>query len=175
MKVRVILNENELRQAVRIGSERNIASLVNAYQQPKEQTQKEGHWEWHITGAIGEFAVSKVLNVEWHCDTKQIQEFDCGRYQVRSTTLNDGRLLVRRRDNPEHVFIFAQVIKNRVLFHGWASGQRVIDLDQEIFPNCFTIPTYLLYPMTDLPEFPQILPDGVDMFKPPVKKLGGLS
>ena len=152
MKVKVTLSEEELTQAVTIGAQRNIASLMNNYQQPREQTQKETHWEWHIVGAIAELAVAKTLDVEWHCDTSMIHKTDCGKYQVRTTADPRGTLKVRRRDNPSDIFIFTQVHKHKVLIHGWTTGQRVIDYGDEMFPNCFTIPTELLYPIQDLNE-----------------------
>ena len=74
-----------------------------------------------------------------------------------------------------HNFIFAKVRENRVLIQGWITGHEVIAYDQPIHGDCWTIKDYRLYPITDLPEFPQLLPDGIMMFTPPVKKLGTIT
>jgi hypothetical protein len=93
-------------------------------------------------------------------------------YQVRSTENPDTTIKVRTRDNADHNFIFCKVRENRVLIEGWITGREVIANNEEIFPNCFTIKDYRLYPLTDLPEFPQTLPKGCEMYKAPVKRLG---
>jgi hypothetical protein len=79
---------------------------------------------------------------------------------------------VRKNDNPTDQFIFSRVHDNRVLIEGWTTGQRVIDNDQEIFNGTYVMPDYLLYPMSDLPDFPQLLPAGCELYKAPVKRLG---
>ena len=94
------------------------------------------------------------------------------KYQVRSTENPDTTIKVRTRDNADHNFIFCKVRENRVLIEGWITGREVIANNDEIFPDCFTIPDYRLYPLTDLPEFPQELPKGVELFKPGVKRYG---
>ena len=99
-------------------------------------------------------------------------KYDVGTYQVRATENPSNRLLVRKNDKPTDQFIFAKVHDNRVLLEGWTTGQRVIDHNDEIFNGTYVMPDYLLYPIADLPDFPQTLPAGCEMYPTPVKRLG---
>jgi hypothetical protein len=171
--VRVILNHEEMRTACFGGVERNLDATAN-HQRPNQPTRKYHEQNWfqtNIFGALGEFAVAKLLGVEWQWQ-KESSGFDVLNYQVRSTENPDTTIKVRRRDNPDHNFIFCKVRENRILIEGWITGREVIEYDDEIFPDCFTIKDYRLYPLTDLPEFPQTLPQGCEMYKAPVKRLG---
>ena len=128
-------------------------------------------WQSHIIGAISEYAVAKLLGLEWQWEVRN-DGYDVGTYQVRATENPSNRLLVRQNDKPAHQFIFAKVHDNRVLLEGWTTGQRVIDHNDEIFKGTYVMPDYLLYPIADLPDFPQTLPAGCEMFKPKTPGLG---
>jgi hypothetical protein len=128
-------------------------------------------WQSHIIGAISEYAVAKLFGLEWQWEVRN-DGYDVGTYQVRATENPSNRLLVRQNDKPSHQFIFAKVHENRVLLEGWTTGQRVIDNKDEIFKGTYVMPDYLLYPMADLPDFPQVLPQGCEIYKAPVKRYG---
>jgi hypothetical protein len=172
--IRVHLTKEEMQRAAHGGIEHRIDAIFKNQVPRSVQKYHEQHW-WntHITGALAEIAVSKLLDYEWQWEKNPV--YDVGRYQVRSTENPAGRLLVNTHDDPTHNFIFCKVRDNRVLIEGWITGSEVIGNNLELFPNCYAIDTYRLYPITDLPEFPQALPDGVHWFTPPVKKLGGMS
>jgi hypothetical protein len=176
-QVRVRLSEAEMRVACHAGVERRLRAirLDRRPNQPERKYHEQNWFQSDISGAIAEFAVSKLFGLEWEDLTEDKDGFDVLNYQVRSTENPDTTLKVRRRDNPDHNFIFAKVRDNRVLVEGWITGREVIEYNDEIFPDCFTIKNYRLYPITDLPEFPQLLPDGVEMFKPPAKRLGTIA
>lgn len=171
--VRVILTPQEMRTACIGGVERNLDATENNQRpnQPDRKYHEQNFFQTHIFGAIGEYAVAKLLGAEWQWQ-KHDNGFDVLNYQVRSTENPDTTIKVRRRDNPDHNFIFCKVRENRVLIEGWITGHEVIAYDDEIFPDCFTIKDYRLYPITDLPEFPQTLPKGCEMYKAPIKRLG---
>ena len=171
--VRISLTKDEMRLACTGGIEHRLDAMFSG-QPARDKTpyHLQRWWQSHITGSIAEVAVSKLLGVEWQWQ-KEPSGFDVLNYQVRSTENPDTTIKVRRRDNPDHNFIFCKVRENRVLIEGWITGREVIEYDDEIFPDCFTIKDYRLYPLTDLPEFPQTLPKGCEMYKAPVKRLGG--
>ena len=138
---------------------------------PEVKYWDQHYWQSHIIGAISEYAVAKLFGLEWHWE-RQPDKYDVGTYQVRATENPSNRLLVRKNDNPTDQFIFCKVHQNRVLIEGWTTGQRVIDNDDEIFNGTYVMPDYLLYPLSDLPDFPQLLPAGCELYKAPVKRLG---
>jgi hypothetical protein len=161
--VRVILTPAEMRIACIGGVERNLDATEKNQRpnQPDRKYHEQNFFQTHIFGAIGEFAVAKLLGAEWQWQ-KETNGFDVLQYQVRSTENPDTTIKVRTRDNPDH----------NVLIEGWITGREVIANNEEIFPDCFTIKDYRLYPLTDLPEFPQTLPKGCEMYKALVKRLG---
>ena len=170
--VRISLTKDEMRLACTGGIEHRLDAMFSG-QPARDKTpyHLQRWWQSHITGSIAEVAVSKLLGVEWQWE-RNANGFDVLEYQVRATENADSTLVVRPRDNPDHNYIFAKVRENRVLIQGWIAGREVIAYDQPIHGDCWTIKDYRLYPITDLPEFPQQLPDGIIMFKPKTPGMG---
>ena len=168
--VRVILCKADMQIACHGGVNREIIGGKRP-KSPEVKYWDQHYWQSHIIGAISEYAVAKLLGLEWHWE-RQPDKYDVGRYQVRATENPSNRLLVRKNDNPADQFIFAKVYENRVLLEGWTTGQRVIDHNEEIFNGTYVMPDYLLYPIADLLDFPQTLPAGCEMYQTPVKRLG---
>lgn len=88
----------------------------------------------NVTGCIGELAVAKWLNIWWNGDIGIPGRFDVAKFQVRSTSLENGRLLIhppvviekdgreKKGDDPEDVFILAVYLKTKVILAGWIDG-----------------------------------------------------
>jgi hypothetical protein len=172
-QIRVFLSKEEVRLACTGGIEHRIDAMFK-HQRPGASDRPyhlQHWWQSHITGSLGEVAVAKLFGVDWQWQENE-NGFDVLEYQVRTTENAENTIKVRRRDDPTHNFIHCKVRDNRVLIEGWITGQEVINNNEEIYKDCFTIKDYRLYSMTDLPEFPQELPEGVQLFKPPAKRLG---
>ena len=170
--VRISLTRDEMRLACTGGIEHRLDALFTG-QPARDSTpyHLQRWWQSHITGSIAEVAVSKLLGVDWQWE-RNANGFDVLDYQVRATENAESTLVIRNRDNPDHNFIFAKVRENRVLLEGWITGQEVIANNEPIHEDCWTIKNYRLYPITDLPEFPQQLPDGIIMFTPGTPRFG---
>ena len=168
--VRVILCDADMQIACHGGVNRQLKGGKHP-KSPEVKYWDQHFWQSHIIGAISEYAVAKLLGLEWQWEVRN-DGYDVGTYQVRATENPSNRLLVRKNDNPADQFIFAKVYENRVLLEGWTTGQRVIDHNEEIFNGTYVMPDYLLYPIADLPDFPQTLPAGCEMFKPRTPGLG---
>lgn len=173
-QVRIILNDDEMRTACHGAMERTLSRQKYDHiprTQNRTKYYDEHWWQSDIVGAIAEYSVAKLLDLPWQWEMRD-DKYDVGTYQVRSTEKPDNRLLLISRDDPSHNYIFCRVRANRTLIEGWINGQKVIDNDEKLYEDTWTISTYRLYPITDLPEFPQTLPKGCGMYQPPVKKLG---
>lgn len=170
MKVLVVLTKEELRAAAHGGVNRRIRAIER--RRTPNQSERPDHeqnwWQTDINGAIGEYAVAKAFGQQWVDLEDDRNGKDVLDYQVRTIENPKGGLKVRRHDASLDKYILAQVSKNKVLIHGWMPGHQVIAFDHEIFPNCWTIPTAMLYQMTDLPE-PIEWSDTVKPYETPVR------
>lgn len=154
MKILVVLEPGELREAAIGGIDRRISAIVNGRRShvKEKNYQQQNWWQSDVVGAVGEYAVAKAFGRPWSPTVGRIDALDVHRYQVRSTEQREARLRVRKWDNPEDLYILAQVHNNRVLLHGYLPGHRVLETGIEEFPNCWSVPTWDLYMMSDLPE-----------------------
>jgi hypothetical protein len=172
--VRVFLTPQEHQEACYGGVNRRLRALTlhRAPNQPERKYHEQNWFQTSISGVVAEYAVAKAFGLQWEDLTEDPNGFDVLNYQVRSSENPDGLLKVRRRDNPDHKFIFARVRNNEVRIHGWSTGAQVISNNQETFPDCFEMPMYRLYPMTDLPEPIQWQDKWVTAYEQPRPGLG---
>lgn len=91
--------------AANVGLMRNITAHRDGRQLDKGRT--DDAWGRHIEGALGEYAAAKHLNVCWTPSIGKLDTAvgDVAGYQVRSTTRQNGSLIVHPADNDDHVFI----------------------------------------------------------------------
>lgn len=153
MKVMVTLTPDEIRTAGHAGVERRIRAMRKNRQpnQPERPDWQQHWWESDIQGCIAEMAVCKAFGVDF-IDLENDIDGDVLGYQVRSVQNPKAGLRVRTHDAMNHVYILAQVHRNKVLLHGYMSGWQVRERGFEEFPQCYTMPKDELYSMTDLPH-----------------------
>jgi hypothetical protein len=152
VKVKVVLTDGELKEAAMAGVERRIRAMQRNLK-PNQRDRPEWEQKWwqsDVIGAIGEYALSKAFGqdhefTDWDTNGKDVLQ-----YQVRTIENPDAGLRVRRHDNPLDTFILAQVHRNKVLLHGYATGTQVFNKGWERFPDCFEYPVEELYSMNDL-------------------------
>jgi hypothetical protein len=140
-KVLVTLDYEELEYCAHAGVNRQIRALQKNRVSPTKDLDyaKQNYWSSHITGVIGEYAVSKALGEHWVDLGQDRGGFDVLSYQVRATEQTKPMLRVRAHNNFEHMYILAQVRKNRVLIHGWASGHDVKQFGILEYENCWSL------------------------------------
>jgi len=78
-----------------------------------------------LVGAMGERAFAKWLGVYGGDSVNTFHSIpDCGEFEVRSTALKAGKLIVRDNDAGERRFVLACVgLDGRVILRGWLSGR----------------------------------------------------
>jgi len=156
----VTLSDADMLNAVIVGARRRIKAYKlgrPAYHVKADPGKPPPYWQIDLTGAIGELAVAKYLNLYWDMsiveDVKQV-EGDVGRYQVRSTERPDGGLIIRDPDK-QVPFILAIVTDNVVRLPGWLWRSDAPYVGRE-FPSAsamaWLVPQRELYPITDLPD-----------------------
>ena len=92
--------------------------------------------EFHIRGAHCEFAASIMLNLYWRPSIAEINKRDVGGLvEVRSTVLDNGRLIVKPRDDDAAPFVLVVAYMTALTFRfgGWtfARGAKNEPLNRE--------------------------------------------
>jgi len=100
----VVLSEDEMYRAAKVGCHRRIASIF-ARREDNKRTTKDP-WQTDIEGAAAELAFAKYLGVEWNEGVDTFKAPDVGELQVRSTELPYGSLIIRPDDkNDDEIFV----------------------------------------------------------------------
>lgn len=112
-------------------------------------------------GVIGERALARWLDCYFACEINTFHaSADCaGRYEVRSTAMKFGRLIVRDNDVDERAFVLALVgLDGRVILRGWCFGW---EAKQDLWiqnpggiRQSWFVPQEALHPMSSLPGRP---------------------
>lgn len=103
-RIDIELTWQELIQAGMVGIMRRVGSLRRSLDTYKHAA--ISNWSTDIDGAAAEMAVSKVLQRYWSGHTLNFHGDDVdGGIQVRSTTYETGKLIVRGNDKDESLFV----------------------------------------------------------------------
>ena len=121
------LSNAELITCANMGVMRRISAL-NKDRQPQYGIKGSSEWQADITGAIGEYVLSKALNICWSPAIGELDKHtgDVNGYQVRATEHTNGHLILGDRDKNDDVFVLITG-NNRVAKHwtvrGWCYGR----------------------------------------------------
>ena len=118
----VELHPLELTVAANTGITRRVKSRED---HRADTPMKQGtEWQNDICGAIAEMALAKALNVYWVPSVDTFKLPDIGtNLQVRSTTLERGKLIVRPRDSDDEIYVLGIEKTPLVSFKGWMYGK----------------------------------------------------
>lgn len=111
-------------------------------------------WSTDIDGALGELAVAKMFNVYWDAGVGTFKAPDVDRFQVRSTKLPNGCLIIRDNDNEDSIFILVTGEPPILTVAGWIKAEDG-KLDKwKRAPNgrseSWFVPRTALHPMEEL-------------------------
>lgn len=118
------LTEKQLRDAVSVGTERQIRNLFNN-RKPRYKCHPADDWKVHIQGALGEKVVSLYLGIPWDGNMDQLSLPDVGTFQVRATPWPDGHLIVHKKDSDDQFFILVTGINLRHTIRGYRRADQV--------------------------------------------------
>ena len=117
------LTEEEMMTIALQAVTRHVVNVISGRQD------RYGHiglgFDAHITGALGEYAVARFLDVAWDYlpkDTLDSPGDVVDGLQVRTTTRPDGSLIIHENDAPYHRYILAIVKLPIVKLMGWCYG-----------------------------------------------------
>lgn len=109
-------------------------------------------WQSQITGFLGEMAVSKAMGLPFAPDLTGFKRVaDVGMYEVRSTSLPDGKLLVKPADRMTRRFLHVRVLVPDCVIVGWIRGFDAQDVglwNQNLYGGAWLVADAHLRPFT---------------------------
>lgn len=120
--MRVELTTAELVQAAIVGVYRQATNLRDGRRDAHGAPTGPMAWGVHVEGAAAEAAVAKAMGVWWSGALGALRAPDAGRAQVRSTTREDGCLIVHPGDDADAPFVLLVGCAPRWRVAGWLAG-----------------------------------------------------
>jgi hypothetical protein len=118
----VTLTPAEMLSAAHVGIMRHVQNLKRD-KAPMYGASGMDDWQLHIEGALGECAVSKLLNLYWLGSVGNLMAADVGRLQVRTRSKHNYDLILHPADLDNAAYILVTGINGRYRVHGWIYGR----------------------------------------------------
>lgn len=136
------LNENEMRKCKLVAKE--YADRAEKYK--KDFTKgKSNNYDFKLMGAIGEVAVSKLLNIPWaKMDLNTRHGGDLGEIEVKSTSKENGDLIVPIDNNKTRPYVLCCVKNNWVEVVGFVWPNEIFTDSNEIKTQGLMRPSYII-------------------------------
>lgn len=152
----VILNRKEATKAAFMGVLRRMTNIFGEVKQHDKNIKYIGGTGWSndIEAAGAELAFAKFINEEWVGSVNTFHAPDVGDcWQVRYTDNEDGRLIIRKRDESkrDHKFVLITGAIPKYYVHGYILGKDGFNEKYIFNPNNGT-PAYFI-PKSDLIKF----------------------
>lgn len=119
--ISVELTETEVREAVQVGIDRNIAAIKD---RRSDRFETEAGWQAHIIGALGEKAFCKAYDLPWSKSVNTFKtEADVGvNIEIRTRASLKHGMIVRKDDDPKRVYVLVVGSAFHFKIVGWLSG-----------------------------------------------------
>jgi hypothetical protein len=120
MVIDIELTSSEIMMAAQAGIMRQVENIKkNA--KPYYGASSALDWQLHIEGCLGEFALSKFLNVWWGGKGGK-RNPDVDIYDVRTTSSHNNRLILHPNDPDERIFWLLTGCNGTYKIQGWIKG-----------------------------------------------------
>ena len=120
MSVPVQLSPSEIYSAALAGVLRQVQNLQKN-RTPAYGIDDNSHWQAHIEGALGEMALAKHLGIYWS-GKGELRDPDVGLVDVRTTTHENGCLILHEADDDHRKFYLLIGCNGRYNVFGWMFG-----------------------------------------------------
>lgn len=147
----VTLSLEEIEMAALIGCKRAAESKL-AGRKDKFPVINNSFWDIDVEGAMAEMAYCKYRNKFWTGSVNTFKQADCGvRTQIRSTSHQNGRLIIRNDDDDSHFYVLIVGKCPTYSIIGWIKGLDGKKQKYQSSPN--NGPPAFFIPQTDLHKF----------------------
>lgn len=128
MGIEVRLTAIEVTMAAVVGAGRHMEAVESGRRDRHDYPPGRDGLADHILGACGEAAVGKLLGRWWGGDVCAFKKADIGsQVQVKTRSNPDWDLIVRRDDNPDHIYILVTGVAPDFVVHGWIKGRDAME------------------------------------------------
>ena len=153
--IAVVLSKTELLQGGICGIRRRTESIRQNLRGSKVS---DSGWGADVEGALAEMAFCKATGVYWEPTVNTFKAPDVGDLiQIRGTSYQEGRLIVRSGDDPFHIFVLVTIYRDHFRVVGWMFGHEAKKPLYIANPNargadCYMVPQNDLHDVSTLPE-----------------------
>lgn len=119
MTAQIDLTPAEIMQGAIAGVMRQTENLKLG-RKPAYGAGRSNDWQLNIEGALGEMALAKHLDKYWHKGT--FRGADVGQYQCRTSSRDNGDLILHPRDGDKSVFFLVTGRNGSYVIRGWIHG-----------------------------------------------------
>ena len=116
--VEIVLNKSEMLHAALVGATRQIDNLFKG-RADNYGAEVEAGWQKHLGGACGEKVVSRLLDHYWSGNMGHLRLPDVAEIQIRTSSRDDGDLILHPEDNDDDRFILVTGVGPRFVVRGW--------------------------------------------------------
>jgi len=141
------LTKPELMVAGLVGNMRSVSSLGRLTQ--NKHSPNDSEWQIDVDGAAAEMAFAKWMGVYYEPSVNTFKAPDIGSIQVRSTKLENGRLIIRSNDVKDEIVV---LVINRMPTYIMAGWLRTSEAKKDKYlydPNGKKAPAWMV-PQSDL-------------------------
>lgn len=121
MAIDIELTSAEIMMAAQAGIMRQVENIKKK-SQAYYGASTTSDWQLHIEGCLGEFALSKFLNVWWGGKGDK-RGCDVGVYDVRTRSSHSYDLILHENDPDDRVFWLVTGVNGSYKVHGWILGK----------------------------------------------------
>lgn len=119
--MQVSLDPSEMMLAAHAGVMRQVQNLKLGRKDANGASTDSG-WQINLEGALGEYALAKCLGLYWPGKGK-LRAPDVGEVDVRTTSRDNGRLILHPSDPDDRVFYLLTGVNGRYQVRGWIAGK----------------------------------------------------
>jgi hypothetical protein len=124
----IALNPSEIFYAAMAGVMRQVENIKHK-NRPAHGAGDTNDWQLHIEGTLGEYALSKWLNIHWPGKGK-LRAPDVGLLDVRTRKQEHHKLILHKEDEDDRQFWLLTGNNGTYVINGWIFGR---DGKQEIY------------------------------------------
>ncbi len=117
----ITLTTTEIMMAGHAGMMRQVLNIKKGIEH-RHGGHQDQSWQYHLEGALGEYALAKYLNVNWAGVGVEARAPDVGVVDVRTTAGHNNRLMIHPDDKDDRQYWLVTGVNGEYKIRGWIMG-----------------------------------------------------